>query len=312
MISLIYFDTNFFYNLIEEKIEDDEQIELAKFITENKIKFYYTPITFTEITSHINGEEKGKFEYYRNTLIMIKNLCGSSILENPDYILATILKVPPPKRKNNESPSELNKVRDLICKAKDYEELIEGQHLYWDGRLSIVKYQEDVVKNFRADYEAGWITDMYKFIVNAVNPRYFKRLKGGKTPRVTDMNLRQQLLDFLDSIEFKRAFVDASFCKAMNLPQKTLIGQLSEQNVNEIINSLSAYFTAYKTIIRKIVEEGYNVEKNKNDFNDLHFLIYLGLGNHVQFISYDNRLKEKTKGSNQEKRILKIPDLIRE
>lgn len=307
---LLYFDTNFFYGVASGKISKrilDRFIACAK---REKIKLFYTPITFIEVACHINRHEVRKFKHYQNVLEHIRNVCGNNILENPDHILATILGVPSPEIPERGSPSDLNAVRDLICNAKDYNQLIQGQNLYWDGRLSRVKYQEDVAKNFRADYEERWILDMYSFVVNTVNPKYFETLREGKTPKVTNKNLGKKLIEFLDSIQFRKFFADACFCKATGLTEESLIGNLSEARVEQLLKRISAYFTAYKTIIRNIVEKGYNVSKNKNDLNDLHFLIYLGLGSRTRFVTYDGKLKEKIKGSNQESQVTTIEEVI--
>ncbi len=312
MISLIYFDTNFFDNVIKGVITKKDLSELKSFIEDNNIKPYYSPISFTEIASHISREERDQFTHYKSVLNLIKDVCVNNILENPDHVLATLLKVPPPARKEGEGPAELNKVRDLICSAKAYDELVAGKICYWNGMLAKVKINEDYVKNFREDYEVAWVSDMYKFVLNVVNPLYLKRLRRGKSPRVTNKTHREQLIKFLDGIEFKKAFIDASFCKAMNLPEASLVGHLDERELAELIKPLSAYFTAYKTIIKWIIERGYGIMKNKNDFNDLHFLMYLGLGDHVRFISYDDKLKEKIIGCSQEKQVMKINDLLKE
>lgn len=166
------------------------------------------------------------------------------------------------------------------------------------------------MQNWRADYEAAWINEMYKFVVNALNPEYFQKLAKGKTPRVSSKDRINEIDQQLESHNFKLHFINASLCKAMNLPEKVLIMDTNKEYIDRSISRISAYFTAYKTIIRKIMTEGYSVRKNKNDFNDLHFLLYLGMGEDIVFISYDDKLIDKIEESHQATRVMKINDLM--
>jgi len=310
MKPFIYFDTNFFYRIINGNIKKENLERFIDFSKKNSIKLFYTPITLTELASHINEEEKENFTYYQQIIYKIKEICSDNVLENPDHILATILGVPPPKREDGRSISYLNKIKNSICEAKDYNHLIKGQVVFWDGKLSLVKYHEDSVNKFRDNYEADWISHMHNYVVRKINPAYPEKLKLGKHPAVSDPTLRKNIIKFLNGSECKKAFAEACYCKAMDIPKELLIGSQINSEVGKIIKRLSAYYTAYKTIMKKIVTDGYNVEKNKNDFNDLHYLIYLGLENNPILISYDNKLKEKIKGASQEKQFNTMEDIL--
>jgi hypothetical protein len=45
----------------------------------------------------------------------------------------------------------------------------------------------------------------------------------------------------------------------------------SELSTDKLIDRLDAFYGVYVTILTEAIRDGYNIEKNKNDFNDVHF-----------------------------------------
>jgi hypothetical protein len=151
---------------------------------------------------------------------------------------------------------------------------------------------------------------MKEFILT-INPTYNKRKNKGKIPRVTDTEVRETLLNELETDEFKIKCIDATLYKATNLNDQGFIGKANfNQSMENIYHKFSAFFTAYKSLAKKVICEGYGIDRNKNDFDDIHLLTYLGYGPHVRLISYDNRLKNMIKDSTQKNQVITIDELL--
>lgn len=288
MIRLIYFDTNFFYDLANNKLSKDDLNEFGKYVDSRQIKLYYTPITFNEIVKHINDREKSRFTYYKKLLAKTHLLCGNNILDYPDRVLAQILNVSP--EPVNKTTLDLNRLRDLICATGSYKLLIQTKQ-FRDYKKTI-----KVWLNIRKK----WKRRIDRF-VRGVIASYNTRKKYHKSMRVTDRKMREKLLAQLHSHEFDEVCVDATLSKATNVNSNGLIGSPSSAVVKRTMKKLSAYFTTFKAIIRNIIEHGYCVQEN--DFDDVHFLIYLGLGKHIQFLTHDDKLRKKIRGCEQAEQV---------
>ena len=294
--SSLYFDSNFFYDCFSGEISEVDLAKLDTCVAANNIRCFYSVISFIEIASHINEREKSDFSKFQALIRCIRSICNDNILPYPEMSLATILgtDLPPVEDVNG-----FNNLIKLISQAPDYDTLVQGQYVEWDKGLAYVTYNEDKLAKFRERYESLYVREMYINVIDIVNPGYYKRLAKDKPPRVTNKEELKKINAYLDSSVFKRIFLDVCYCKVARVGIGSLVGVVGEVLANEKIDKISAYFEGYKSIIRKNVNDGYSIEKNKNDYNDLHYLIYLGLSDNICFITGEKNLRKKIVNSPQ-------------
>lgn len=302
---IVYFDTNFYLNLADDIVPKARYTQMKELRDSGNFKCFYTPVAFVEMGSHLVKHEAQGFDRYRRAFVFVAELCGNNILDNPDCALASVLKIPYAPLEKPIPANELNEVRDLICNSQSFDHLVSARFRNWHGIPSLVKYQASALRKFRNTHERQWINDMAKQVVRVVNPRYEKRLAKGKSLRLTSEIERNGVISFLASLEFSRAFVEACHAKATAIESLRFISQMSEPESLSLCDKLSAYFEAYKSIIRRNVTEGYRPKPN--DLNDLNQLIYLGLGDHVTFVTSDRVLTNHALASKQRSQIV-TPD----
>lgn len=297
MIDWVYFDTNFFYHLITNKFDNFTLEKFKDIIKERRIICFYTPVTFIEVAKHINKKEAGEFSYYKNVLKKIKEWCGDNIREYPDQALARSMQL---KERKTNDVNDLNKFRDMILDYDNYKVLKNDYNFATFQKFTAIMH----------DTKNGWCKYLQEHI-KAIVPNYSRRIKDGMVPRLTDKNIRADIQRELESDEFKIKCVEATLYKATELNESCLIGKASiNRDIENIYKQYSAYFSAYKSITKQIIDNGYSVSKNKNDFEDVHLLIYLGYGQNVRLISYDARLKSKIIGCKQEKQVITIKEML--
>ena len=307
-MTLVYFDTNFFYNVVDQAVDQNTLSALREWVEKSDARCFYTPISFVEIAGHITQAEADKFTRFKATLEWTKSTCGNNMLDNPDLVLARTLDVPPPTSDDEVRASELNRVRDLICSASSYEQLVSGQRGYWNGRPSLVRFRDGVLSRFRDENEERWVQDLYDHVVGLVNPDYLSQREGGGSLRVKDADLRKRLLGLLESPTFEREFLQACITKAIGGQQSPFVQPLPDPVVRNHIERVSGYFTAYKTILRQMIVTGYRPKRN--DLNDLHFLIYLAMNPDTVFVTHDKKLTAKVQGCSQARQVMTVKGLI--
>lgn len=293
----VYFDTNFFYDVVDEDVLKEDYNELKSFIFKKEIKAFYSPITFHEIVQHINEEKRGYFDRYRNALVITKDLCGDNILEYPDEALRLILLGMQPQIQN--SPMELNRYRDFICSQTSYRQLIETDEFQ--------KCKKEIRKHKKQ--RKRWERKISDALLT-INPKRREKIQKGKSTRITDKKEREEKITSLNSQKFKNQCVDAILVRITHIPNGCLIGTPDKRVVEQYFNRLSAFFYFFRKIAGKVIEHGYTI--TKNDFDDLNYLVYLGYGSHMRFITYDDKLKRNIGGCDQGKQVIKIDDLLNE
>jgi predicted nucleic acid-binding protein len=228
MISWIYFDTNFFYRLANNEFTGSCLNKFKEFVNAHNIKLYYTPITFVEVSKHINKNKIKHYAYYKNIISKIRDWCGDNIREYPDQVLAKSLDLE--ARKTNDV-KDFNRFRDLILNHKSYGSLHEEENFNICWKLiTIILEAKD-----------KWCKSMKEFILT-INPTYNKRKNKGKIPRVTDKEVRETLLNELETDDFKIKCIDATLYKATDLNDQSFIGKA---NFNQSMENIYRKFSAF-------------------------------------------------------------------
>lgn len=274
-VKSIYFDANFYYNIANQKTDPKTLVAFRDFVDQNNIKLCYSPIAFQEVARHINHSERKEFEDYKKILLVMKEWSDDNFLLYPDNVLSRILRLPP--RETNKE-SDLNKFRNMVCSKNTYRELT-SEH------------------NFRA----------FKLLIQTQNNQKKKWQKG--VNKFLILKKHEKIKD-LTKVDFKKSCLDASIYKATNISNNGFIGVPTDLVTEQLINRIDAYYTAYKTIAHRIIYCNYKVDLN--DFDDVHYLIYLGLNENIRFITYDGGIMSKIRGSLQEKQVSTIEKLLSE
>lgn len=288
----ILFDTNIFRDVQRGVINTKEIKNRLKSLNATS---YCSPISLIELGSHICDHEKENFQNYQKAFKAILEICGTA-LPDPDNFIRKYLF-------HNDScagldPNETIRICQLIADAKSYDILMKGQNVLWYGIPSIVAYKGHQAYDFRNNYEKNYINDMLNHVVLNLIPDYFEKKITGNLPKIDDSDFRKKVLNYIDSKGFSDLIYNGIALRAG-------VFLLKESNTiwdQNVIEKLQAFTNAYKWIIKKIVEAGYNVEKKKNDFNDINFLLYLADPDLI-FITCDNGICQKVGSYMQSGRI---------
>lgn len=301
MIESVYFDTNIFYDVKQGKISDKDWRMFLTKCSSNNIRCYFSPISFVEIASHINNEEKAEFDYFKDILRIMHNSCGKNYLDDPDTFLRRLLA----KGVNVDFRKvEWGELCRIIAETDTFETLTTGQIVRLKWQRARVIFKAEYLKRFREEYEQEYVSNMLTNVINTVHPQYKELKLGKKLANVKDAKLRKELVKFIDGDEFRQEFLRSVYWRA----GVGLVGDIGKNPVDcNSIESLYAFFSAYKWILKNIFEAGYNIEKQKNDYNDIHLLIYLA-SEQFLFITHDNHLRGKVGDCTQKKRILKFQE----
>lgn len=288
---IYYFDTNIFRRYSDGTIPDawlDRFRDLAKF---RKETCAVTPITIVELGSHLSHEESEQFDVFKKAIVGINRLCKGTVLPEPDYLLKKlIVGVAPADGIGGQWEIFCN----LVEKAGSLDELVKtGIEFEQRGKRYRVRIDDNIMPKFREDYEAQFLNAMWTSVITYTSPGYKDLKKLGKPGNVQDPKLRENLLAFIDGALYDKHFYGAlaERCGAF------LLGDADDNGVvADTLRKLCAFDTAYRWILKKIIEAGYNFEKNKNDYADIHLLIYLSHDDLV-FVTNDEHLRDKVAAS---------------
>jgi hypothetical protein len=260
------FDTNVFRDIQRGKITADA-VARAKERLANGDQGLLSPLSLIELGSHITEEEKDKFERFHVALRAAHDLC-SAALPDPEAVLRDrVFGALPDGR--GLAPGETLEMTRLIAQASSYDELVKGQVTMWQGVLARVSYNAGYLRQFREDYEDQYVEDMHQWVVGLVCPDWKGQRAAGKMAYLDNPEVRTKLLAFLDSDDFKKQFFALQAARA-----GVHLSPDAEWDEDAFLR-MKPFFDAYLWILKKVVDSGYNPAKNKNDYNDIHFLLYL-------------------------------------
>lgn len=297
------FDTNVFRDIQRRRIKE---IDVARI--EEKLKAgghigCISPLTLIELGGHIRDEERSDFVMFRDAFRAVTRLCQQAVHDPETFMRLEVFLHPVDGM--GLDPAETLQICQAIASADTFEGLIGGQIIPWMGVLAKVSFQAGYLDKFRTEYEAQYMADMLEHVVSTVVPDHLERRAAGKIPYIDDPSLRAKVLSFIDSDVYQSVFYRLQAARV----GVALIGEQSAWDVSAMAK-LDAFGRAYRWILRRIVESGYNPAKNKNDFNDLHLLIYLA-ANDLHLITDDRGIARKVGvASPQSARILTIQEWL--
>lgn len=303
MIDSVYFDTNVFRDVKRGKISQTEWSRFLSKCSSQNIRCYFSPISLIEVASHINEGNKSQFDYYKDILRIMYDSCKENFLDDPDTFIRRKLT----RGINIDSREvEWSEICRIIAKTDSYDTLTTGQIVRLKWKRARVIFKADYLRRFREEYESEYVSNMLENVIDIVHPQYREFKLENKFAKVQDPKLRKELVKFLYGDEFRYEFLKSVYWRA----GVTLLGDMDKNifDSNSIV-SLRAFFSAYQWILKNIIEAAYNFEKQKNDYNDIHLLIYL-FNINFNFITNDNHLKNKVEDCEQKKRIMKFGEAV--
>ena len=304
MIDRLYFDTNIFYDVKRGKITRKEWEEFLSKCSDKRIKCFFSPISFVEIAFHINDDERNRFDYYKDIFKIMYDACNNNVLDDPDTFLRRILAKGITVDNREVEWAELCRV---IAESESYEKLITGQITRWKWYRARVVFHAEYLHKFREEYEQQYVSEMLSSVIDNVHPAYKELKLANKLANVQTSKLRKKLTEFLQGEEFIKALL-IGMCLRAGVALLKDVGKC-EFDKNSI-KSLWAFFSAYQWILHKIFEAGYNFEKKKNDYNDIHLLMYLALDD-ICFVTSDTHLRNKVGECEQKSRILTLKEAMK-
>lgn len=282
-----YFDTNIFRRYADGTITESILQEFIDLSSRLNRKCFTTPVTVVELGSHLTELEAARFEVFKKSISGINTLCRGAVLPEPDALLRKLflgidLKIP------EEDSWAI--FCDLVCRAKTLDDLTTtGIEFKKGGKRFRGRIDSSVLPKFREDYEGRFISAMWSHVIPSTSPNYAEYKNAGHSGGIKDEEARKEIIKFIWSNQFGKYFFDtiAERCGAL------LIGDSQDTvELQSVLKRLCAFESAYRWILAKIAEAGYNFEKKKNDYADIHFLIYL-LNENLIFVTNDNHLYDK-------------------
>lgn len=285
----VVFDTNVFRDIQRGTITPADVRRASKRLASGDEGFL-SPLALIELGSHINDDEKADFDRYHGALKAAVNLCRYALTDPEAILREQVFKVPPDS--GRLAATETLDICQRIAAATSYNDLVTGQVMQWEGALARVSYNAECLKNFREDYEAEYVIEMHNSVVGLVCPDWKTKRAAAKMANIDDPEIRNKVVAFLDSLEFQNSFYKLQAERA----GVTLIGESMWDN--DAFGRMKYFFEAYRWILKAIVQSGYNPEKNKNDYNDVHYLLYLADPNMV-LVSRDGGIARKVAHSSR-------------
>jgi hypothetical protein len=302
MLLKIIFDTNVFID-IQEGILTPAELSIAKRkIDESQSHGYISPLSIFELGSHLECN----FSYYRDTFHHAVDLCHYAMAE-PEVFMMKHLFCYSSTDYIGLNPTEMYPLCQEVSTAASLSDLKGTRRIRWDGVWTDGELNVEYFKDFREQYENKYIENMNRIIVQFI-PDFDAKKNMGRLACMSKGPLRDNVLKFVESDQFRAMFIKvmAERCK-VTLLEPSITSEWERAAATKI----DAFIHAYKWITRKVLESGYNITKNKNDYNDIHFLIYLA-DPEVLFVTQDQRILDKIPDScEQKKRIMLFIDWLK-
>lgn len=301
----ILFDTNIFRDIQRKKINSNQIQKAKEKIHKHSWQAVISPLTLIELGSHINDDENDFYERYRVAFEAIVDICNST-LPDPEVFMRKKIFNHPIDSNQGLSPEETLNICRFIATTKKYEDLTNGKIMTWNDIPSRIILKTGYLKQFRDEYEQQYISDMQNFVLDRIVPNHNSIRANGMMPCIKDKNILTSFNKFIDSVEFENTFYKFQAVRVNVLLIGSDFSSVWDKNVKA---KLSDYCSAYKWIIKKIAEAGYNPIKNKNDYNDIHFLIYLA-DSTLCFVTHDGGILNKIDGMPNASRVINFQEWL--
>jgi hypothetical protein len=298
----ILFDTNVFRDIQRGNISEG-QVDSALEKLASQGDGYFSALSLFELGSHLDDQERENYERFRDAFRAAERLCARALPDPESFMGRHAFHIEPSWESINEE--EVLLLARLINAADTYDELAVSREVKLHGQMVRATFNRGFLRAFRAKVEGDYVADMYDNVANRVIPDYDLKRKQGTGPvRLNEGPERTKFLQFLQGSEMREELVRSQATRL------ALDWDMIPATVEDVSNRLDAFFSAFLTILTEFLRDGYNPEKNKNDFNDIHFLSYL-CDPEVVFVTQDGRARKKVSDSSpQSKRIFSFKEWL--
>jgi hypothetical protein len=267
----VILDTNAIYYL-ETKLSVFEFNILKNLVNLNKLQVYISPISVIEIASRI----KNKFDDFT----LIKKILTNLFLLNPIFLND-------PEEQLREYfcniALDINwKWKEVLYSIKTANSVLEIENGFIDI-INQTKRHVDLsyFAKAREDYEILYVQEIMSAIQKII-PEFTRKISKNKNTRLSKDN-KKEFDNFLNSVNWSKLF-EYILLQRANYPFP------NNTKSKELILEKAYYFKiGYENLLKKIFYDGYIPNANKkNDYNDLHFTIYINKYNEYIFITNED------------------------
>lgn len=256
-------DTNAVYYLTDPSWTTPERLaRLQKRATEKDFDVAFSPITVLELASRI-AEDPPWFARVQASVQALLSLAPSP-LPDPEQRMREItegIELP------RQSYQHWQLLLETIARAPDSAALQHG----YDDYTSLTRRSGNVahIATYRAQYEQEYVRDMLE-LVRRFNPRYDDQVLRGKAA-ILPKSEQAALLEFFKSPEWNALFVATLAYRGGSGTVPTDAGKLAV-----VAHKCRYYQQAYEALTISMFCDGARPNlKRKNDYNDIHQLLYV-------------------------------------
>lgn len=267
-------DTNSIYYLSEEKrvnkVEFDTLLKKAK-----NIDIYYSPINVIELITRVFSNPT----IFKNIKEIVKKFLSLNpkLLVDPETQMYNYINQ---NYNTNENANNFSDMMRGLSKAENIKKLQYGYPDIHEGYIKTKKIRINEIDRERKIYEKNYIKDM-KLVLKSVSENFNSKY-GFKNNKIKLSNDDYSLFEqFLESNIWDSIFYE-------NIERRVGTKFPNDfQNKSEIISKFTFFKKGYEQLLRHIFKSGYKPQK-KNDYNDLHQLIYLNNDNNLKLVTSDS------------------------
>lgn len=291
----VLFDTNIFLDIQRGTISENEVNEAKRYLEKIHAVACFSPLSLIELGSHFRFEEKIKFDFYHGAFKAIIKLCDIALTDHEAFMSKEVFNY---QLHESLRPDETMDFCKLIADATSYDDLIKPKIKSWNGTRSEIKFDAEFLFCLRTNYEKQYLDDMNNHVIPVLVPDFAEKKAAGS---FKDRELLKKTQKYIDSYEFEKMIYESQATRfGISLPNPKDIAYHQAA-----MEKIKAFSFAYKAVLKKIVESGYNFENNKNDYNDINFLSYL-TDKEIMFVTNDQKMILKIDNSCHQLKRIKI------
>lgn len=288
------FDTNVWRAVPEGRVSIGWWRRMVRRLDRNGHAIHLSVVNAVELGSHIL-DPRTELRRFREAFEIIEVTCNGRVLPDPEAEIEEAFNV---AASSPVSPDDLWQAVKVAARAPSQRAFSEGFNatLGDTGQVYRLKAGSQSFADFRLVAEDGYIEDVIEYVIDTLNPGSLAQLRAGTQGHVRDKPLREELLKQVAGQITVDAIANALRIKA-NAPAPQAAG-------TGIPPTLDAYARYWVTVLRQVVQTGYDPVKRKNDFWDWQLLTHLK--DDRILVTMDKNLHARVAGSPQAARIVTL------
>lgn len=257
---MFIFDTNAFYDLATEPFRGAADM-LQERGRSGTLELKFTPLAIIEIVDRLKRDPARFDQLKRGATIMHE--AGAKSLPDPELRMAEIVLDGTAGR---DRYSVWNDILHTLMTAPDAANLEQGFDDYTTGTRRSVDVTH--MSQFRESTEEDYVNELADLVRN-FNPRYDRQVARGRAARVAPPDAAG-LEAFLGGGQWTTIF------RQILEDRGGFVVPTDPGKVGVIDRKAALFKAGYEWLLRKVFVDGRHVtEERKNDYNDLHLLLYV-------------------------------------